>query len=176
MSHIIFCSCRYDACILMFVWMFVPVPQYNFIIHDICMKTLNVYFHAVKKRQFSSRVWNIQICSTSYNLKTWQQIVFSLKLYTFQCNVFVKRVFTEIWVYLCWNSSMCNDHLLWVAFPPATIWIICSSVLIVFIFRWCFTVCGFMRGSKYSSLAAAQQKCLWMSPVCPLQVRIYITA
>lgn len=23
------------------------VPQYNFITHNICMKTLNVYFHAV---------------------------------------------------------------------------------------------------------------------------------
>lgn len=31
----------------MCVWMFILVLQYNFIIHNICMKTLNVYFHAV---------------------------------------------------------------------------------------------------------------------------------
>lgn len=69
----IFCSYRYDACILMFVWMFVLVPQYNFIIHDICMKTLNVYFHAVhflnkpimfliKKKNSNSCVWHMEIC------------------------------------------------------------------------------------------------------------------
>lgn len=27
--------------------MFVLAPRYNFITHNICMKTLNVYFHAV---------------------------------------------------------------------------------------------------------------------------------
>lgn len=84
MSHIIFCSYRYDACILMFVWMFVPVPQYNFIIHNICMKTLNVYFHAVhflnkptmflikKKTKFKN--W---ICSYCTKLHTPQMLSFS---------------------------------------------------------------------------------------------------
>lgn len=32
----------------MFEWMFALVPLYNFIIHNICMKTLDVYFHAVQ--------------------------------------------------------------------------------------------------------------------------------
>lgn len=50
--------------------MFVLAPRYNFITHNICMKTLNVYFHAVhflnKPTMFLIKTNQIQQLSLYY--------------------------------------------------------------------------------------------------------------